>query len=117
MGKMFGGLRPPTSLLGMNDMNTESASPTPDPVEEAIFHAASDLQEPHARAAFLDRACGADTALRARIDTLLAAGVRAKQFLADDPLELGSPKRSPSDQLSVPEQSAGDRIGPYKLLE
>src|SRR5262245_31206258 len=113
---MFGGLGPPKSLLGMNDMNKESASPRPDPVEEAIFHAASDM-EPHARAAFLDRACGADTALRARIDTLLAAGIRANQFLADDPLQLGSAKGSPPEQPSVPEQSAGDRIGPYRLLE
>src|SRR5262245_18309183 len=98
-------------------MNTESAAPTPDPIEEAIFHTAIDLNEPQVRAAFLDRACGADTASRARIETFLAAAIRANQFLADDPLKLGSAKPSASELPSVPEQSAGDRIGRYKLLE
>src|SRR5262245_27053807 len=98
-------------------MNAESASAKPDPVEEAIFHAASDLNEPQERAAFLERARGSDASLRARIETLLAATIRANQFLADDPLALGSAKPSASEPASVPEQSAGDRIGRYKLLE
>src|SRR5262245_24705483 len=98
-------------------MNTESASPRPDPVEEAIFHAASDLNDSHARAAFLDRACGTAAALRSRIETLLAAAVRASQFLASDPLDLHSVKAAQPERSSVSDQSADDRVGRYKLLE
>ena len=36
-----------------------------------LFHAARALTSPSERAAFLERACGADGALRARIETLL----------------------------------------------
>jgi eukaryotic-like serine/threonine-protein kinase len=97
-------------------MNADPASPTPDPMEEAIFHAASDLGEPLARAAFLDRACGADSALRSRIELLLAADLRARQFLAEDPLDLDS-KTIPKPVVTPPEQSSGDQIGRYKLLE
>ena len=96
-------------------MNADAASPTPDPVEEAIFHAASDLAQP-ARAAFLDRACGTDSALRARIETLLAADIRARQFLAADPLDLDL-KTRPKPVITSPEQSADDQTGRYKLLE
>ena len=97
-------------------MNREPPSPTPDPVEEAIFHAAIELDVSKARAAFLDRACGGDRALRTRIETLLAADLRARQFLAEDPLDLGSKPR-PKPVITSPEQSAGDQIGRYKLLE
>ncbi len=97
-------------------MNTDPASPIPDPVEEAIFHAASDLTESADRAAFLDRACGTDSALRARIETLLAADLRARQFLSDDPLDLSS-RAKPNPVKTPVEQSTGHQIGRYKLLE
>jgi len=96
--------------------NMDAASPTPDPVEEAIFHAASDLREPEHRAAFLERVCGPDTILRARIELLLAADHRASQFMVEDPLNLDA-KSAPKD-LGIPlEQPTGGRIGRYKLLE
>jgi eukaryotic-like serine/threonine-protein kinase len=87
-------------------------------IEEAIFHAASELTDPRARAAFLDQACGADGALRARLEALLRAEIKASQFLAQDPLEFGAlaenmpvPARTPSPE------PPGTVIGRYKLLQ
>ena len=87
-------------------------------IEEAIFHAASELQGAQERTAFLERACGADPALRARIEALLEADNRARQFLADDPFGLGpdaSPR--PSQASAPPEETPGMLIGRYKLLQ
>jgi len=87
-------------------------------IEEAIFHAASELQGARERTAFLERACGADPALRARIEALLEADSRARQFLADDPLGLGpdaSPR--PGQASAPPEETPGTIIGRYKLLQ
>jgi serine/threonine protein kinase/WD40 repeat protein len=83
-------------------------------LEEAIFHAASELDDAQARAAFLDRTCGADPALRARIETLLQADVRARQFLSEDPLELGT---SAAHGNPPPTEAPGNVIGRYKLLQ
>jgi hypothetical protein len=52
-----------------------------DPREEELFDAARKLPDSVARAAFLDRACAADRALRQRLDELLAAAVDAETFL------------------------------------
>jgi hypothetical protein len=43
--------------------------------EREIFLAALEKDDPAERAAYLDRACGADQALRQRVDRLLAADV------------------------------------------
>jgi hypothetical protein len=40
---------------------------------KGIFLAAVDIQEPAERAAFLDRSCGGDPALRQRVEDLLRA--------------------------------------------
>ncbi|MBA4063478.1 MAG: hypothetical protein C0501_07150 [Isosphaera sp.] len=100
------------------------------PVTEAsIFAAAVDLADPAEREAYLAGACGADTALRARIDGLLAAHAAAGTFLErpaapppdpnttwtatdgpppDDGLPFLSPPRRP-DSLG--------RLGHYEVLE
>jgi eukaryotic-like serine/threonine-protein kinase len=98
-------------------MSMEPASPAPDPVEEAIFHAASELHDPQSRSAFLDRACGADSALRARIETLLAADARASRFLGEDPLEMDSGSGPLKTVITPTLQSGSDQIGRYKLLQ
>ncbi len=89
-----------------------------DPVEEAIFHAASELSDPANRAAFLDRACGGDLDLRARMAQLLQADVQARQFFTADPLDLAS---QPSAALVRPDPHPDDLpgtvIGRYKLLQ
>src|SRR5262245_36911223 len=49
-----------------------------------IFGEALEQSDPAARAAYLDRACGADTALRQRVEALLAAHAGAGRFLEAD---------------------------------
>ncbi|MHB8523584.1 MAG: serine/threonine-protein kinase, partial [Limisphaerales bacterium] len=103
-------------------MNSKAPSATPpDPVEEAIFNTASELVDPQARAAFLDRACGNDAALRARLEALLRADQQATQFFANDPLpaQPGDPNRrlnaEPTGEAA--DHGVGVTIGRYKLLE
>jgi hypothetical protein len=87
-------------------------------IEEAIFHAASELNDPQVRAAFLDRTCGAQGPLRERLEALLEADRRAGQFLAQDPLELGAQAGSaPGPASAPPYEPPGTVIGRYKLLE
>ena len=88
-----------------------------DPVEEAIFNAASELGDPRNRAAFLDQSCGADKALRARIEALLAADAKAEQFLAEDPLGLAPTIAAPPRADTPLEEMPGGVIGRYKLLQ
>jgi eukaryotic-like serine/threonine-protein kinase len=86
----------------------------PIPGEEALFQAAVQLPGPE-RAAFLDRECAGDPALRTRLNALLAAhdapdGVLASYAEANRPtitLEL----------LDLPDPAVGLTIGRYKLLE
>ena len=88
----------------------------PPPNEEALFQTAAPLP-PADRAAFLDRECAGNPALRARIDALLAAH--------DEPDTLASPDAvaSPSAiaRALPPDPTADDAvgltIGRYKLLE
>ncbi|MBK8474779.1 MAG: serine/threonine protein kinase [Opitutaceae bacterium] len=79
-----------------------------DPAEQEaqLFVEAAALL-PGERAAFLDRACGGDVALRQRIEALLAAHDGAGGFMSE-PRE-GAP--------SAPGDRPGDRIGRYKLLQ
>jgi tetratricopeptide (TPR) repeat protein len=87
-------------------------------IEEAIFHAASELTDPQSRAAFLDRACGAEGPLRTRLEALLQADLKASQFLAQDPLEFGvHAENQPVRASAPPHEPSGTVIGRYKLLE
>jgi WD40 repeat protein/serine/threonine protein kinase len=101
-------------------MNSQAPFDTPlDPVEEAIFHTASELVDAQARAAFLDKVCAQDAGLRARLEVLLRADQQAVQFFADDPLSLSH--RQPSIIKAVPpdtgDEAVGMTLGRYKLLE
>jgi serine/threonine protein kinase/tetratricopeptide (TPR) repeat protein len=84
--------------------------------EQAVFTEALRRSTPEARAAYLDGACGTDTALRQRVEALLRATERAGDFLEIPPTGLGG---APDSALLVGELShkPGDRIGRYKLLE
>ena len=50
---------------------------------QAIFSGALEIQDPAARAVFLDSACAEDKELRDRVERLLRADARAGTFLQD----------------------------------
>src|SRR5262245_18174532 len=77
---------------------------------KAIFGQALDIETPLDRAAFLDQACGGDTALRASVEELLQAHEEAGRLLDPD----GALN---SSELSTSFERPGTVIGPYKLLE
>ncbi len=98
--------------------------------ERSIFIAALDKESPEQRAAFVDEACGADADLRRRVERLLdlhrdgdsfletpaVADVFPPRFRADRPT--GSAGGTTDvDVARVPLESAGSRIGAYKLLQ
>jgi serine/threonine-protein kinase len=83
---------------------------------EHLFRAAQ-LHPPEERAAFLDAACADDPALRAEIESLLAADVEAENdaFLAAPPTELDAALEAaaaprPADAME------GTDVGPYRVL-
>jgi WD40 repeat protein/serine/threonine protein kinase len=79
--------------------------------EESIFAQALDIGSVAERAAFLDRACGNDPALRAEIEALLLADAKV-----GDLLDLPEVAVATIDYRGSGE-SPGTVIGPYKLLE
>src|SRR5262249_25493135 len=73
-----------------------------------IFAAALDCVSPAERAAYLDEVCGADAALRARVEDLLRANQQAGEFL----------ERPAPGTADAPAASQGTVIGTrYKILE
>lgn len=75
---------------------------------ERLFHEA--MQKPRQeRAAFLDAACGHDSALRGELDSLLAHDGALDSLLENQPL--GGACQPP------PELGAGAWIGPYRIIE
>jgi WD40 repeat protein/serine/threonine protein kinase len=85
-------------------------------VEEAIFHTASQIEAPQARAAFLDRACGAEGEMRVRIEARLE-DVRTGKSLASGPRDDSGSTSEPSAPLAPSTEGPGTWIGRYKLLE
>jgi serine/threonine protein kinase/Tfp pilus assembly protein PilF len=90
-------------------------------LEEDLFGAALEKTDPRERAAYLDQACS-DPALRARIEALLRSHEGAGNFLAGPAL----PEHDTGEFFADPDaalvagpldESAGTRIGPYKLLQ
>ena len=83
--------------------------------EELIFHVARKIESLEARNGYLDQICGGNTALRARIQSLLRVHEQDASFLnspsgvaetaAGTPMDLGA------------SEGPGSVIGPYKLLE
>src|ERR1022692_4389601 len=96
--------------------------------EEALFDAARNLAGPTPRRVFLDQACAGDSALRARLEALLAAGTDAEKFF-EEVAPFGNPSSKQrvsgtgaSEEAANRAEDAfaehpGSRIGPYKLLQ
>jgi len=80
--------------------------------ERSIFSAALDIPDPADRAAYLDRACAGDPALRRHIEGLIAAQTGLGSFLARPPLAAGI--TAAYEPLT---EGPGTRVGPYKLLQ
>jgi serine/threonine protein kinase len=80
--------------------------------EHELFAAALEIDAPGERSAYLDRACGGDDALRARVEALLRAHERAGSFLQAVPVAGAATLDAPK-----PLEGAGTVIGPYKLLQ
>ncbi len=81
---------------------------------EDLFHEALDLS-PDERAAFIDRSCGDDSALRTELESLLAADRRATDFLADPAWSLLSDSGSPEGIVVEPGLPA-ERLNEYRLV-
>ncbi len=78
--------------------------------EMALFGEAIECASREEQAAYIDRVCGDDLALRARVEALLAAHHRAGAFLHGPP-----PAGSALDGVGA--EGPGTIIGPFKLLE
>jgi len=63
---------------------------------------------PNERAAFLDRVCGADMALRAEVESLLAAGQRTRGFL-EPPPSVADPKDTGPELAGLLKAALADR--------
>src|SRR5476651_2591653 len=88
----------------------------PRPWEEAIFEAARHLL-PAQRAEYLAKVCASDAALRQKVESLIAAGDAASEFLNKP-----AAATQVTIQLVVPPHTSsgehvGDVIGRYKLME
>ena len=94
-------------------------------IERALFEASLEMNDPALRAAFLDKTCAADPALRARLGDLLAAHVEADDFfnfVPPVPAMIASPAAAPSasDEAGEPSEAAPGidpvRIGRYRIV-
>lgn len=91
--------------------------------EEEIFDAARLIPDAAARRAYLERACGADSGLRQRVEELLTTFGAAEDFFTDGGVAVQSlggelQALSCSDPTSAAnDEQVGKRIGNYKLLE
>ncbi len=79
--------------------------------EESIFAQALEIASAAERAAFLDRACGDNQALRAEVEALLRTNERS-----GDVLDLPE-KQATTVEQPRPSEAPGTVIGPYKLLQ
>src|SRR4051812_1258006 len=77
-----------------------------------MFVEAIQIADQANRKAFLDQACGQDTALRGRVDGLLNVLNRAGSFLE-------SPAAAPGGMVesSTPQEPFASVVGPYNLWE
>ena len=91
------------------------------PREKAVFCEALEITDPEQRRQFLDQACGADEALRAQVERLLALSQSAGDFFKDCAPSLEPAPADAAQVLSAaesavePEIPESKRIGPYKL--
>ncbi len=89
---------------------------------QSLFLAAVECADPTERAVLLERECGEDAELRQRVEQLLYAHERAgedlQQPLAGEADSVPPPGQwLDRDATTPPSESAGTRLGPYKLLQ
>jgi serine/threonine protein kinase len=86
--------------------------------EREIFLAAVEKDDPSERATYLDQVCGADAALRQRIEALLRSRMRAADFMEVPVLEQLATDGGGLDFLA-PSQKPGSlgRLAHYEILE
>src|SRR6185369_12039266 len=78
-----------------------------------LFNEALEIAEPEARGAYLDRACGTDSALRRKIESLLVAYEKTSNKFEDLDENVPTLDLEPPGDLENP----GRIIGRYKLLQ
>ncbi len=76
-----------------------------------LYHAALE-RPPEERAEFLQRASGADQALRSEVESLLAGGDSAEGFLLSRAMKEATKKLSNEESFSL----IGKRLGHYQIL-
>jgi serine/threonine protein kinase/Tfp pilus assembly protein PilF len=81
--------------------------------ERSLFMEALEIEDVARRAAFLDKACGDDSALRRRIERLLQAATQAGSFLDKPALLDESPTLDAAGFTPSPDM----HIGPYTLVQ
>jgi eukaryotic-like serine/threonine-protein kinase len=81
---------------------------------DVLFTEALELPEGQ-RGPFLERACGSDSELLARVQRLLARVPRTKDFLEDPPLLLGPELKDLFEDADDADPEIGLRLGPYEL--
>src|SRR5688572_29483498 len=90
----------------------------PDKSLQNLFNAALERSDAAERARFLDDACGADTALRERVEKLLRAQEEVGAFMAQPSRKPAGLDLNPTARVVIPlTEKPGDKIGRYKLLQ
>src|SRR6516225_11539921 len=85
---------------------------------KSLFLATSDLADPAERAAFLDRECGGDAELRARVEALLRANDAAPLPPAPGATVDSAPGQPETEDYGDPTARVGSILaGKYKLVE
>src|SRR5262245_3826781 len=93
------------------------------PNEKEVFCQALEIADPEQRRQFLARSCGADKALRERVENLLVLSQSAGDFFKECAPALEPAAGDAQQVLSAaeaslePELPETKRIGPYKLLQ
>jgi tetratricopeptide (TPR) repeat protein len=85
--------------------------------ERDLFIAALQKQGAAERQAYLDEACGADPALRERVQGLLRVYERAGSFLERPAAPPGESDRGPTEDQAETQVMPAAAVGPYKLLQ
>src|SRR5258706_11676370 len=95
----------------------KSSLPSPQEREAALFALA--VEKPVAeRAAFLQAVCGNDSALRQRLDALLAAHDQPEELLGGHAAQATVKATMKIDLVEeAPDEAVGQTLGRYKLLE
>ena len=96
--------------------NSEGTQPMRAARERELFLAALEIPDDHARAAFLEQACGGDEDLLKRVRGLFREGDRAGDFLQTPAVVMKDETRRALPGEGITE-GPGDSIGSYKLME